>query len=115
MEMDTADEILSRTEALLNEMAEANGITPENMTSICFTMTPDLHATFPAEAARRIGWKYVPVICMQELDIIHGMRQTIRVLMSAETDKAQVDIRHIYQERAVALREDLLTERDGHR
>lgn len=108
VERDQAEEILRKTEALILEMARVNEIDPENMASICFTMSPDLHATFPAEAARRVGWKYVPVMCMQELDVPHGLPRTIRVLMMAETDRGQQEIRHVYQEGAAVLREDLL-------
>ena len=93
-------------------MARANGIRPDEMSSICFTMTPDLHATFPAEAARKVGWQYVPVICMRELDVPHGLPKTVRVLMQAETAMSQAEIRHIYQYGAVVLREDLVKSRE---
>lgn len=104
---DDADEILENTAELLLEMALANKIDPDDMSSICFTLSPDLHATFPAEAARKIGWQYVPVICMRELDVPHGLAQTIRVLMQAETPRSPRDVHHIYLRRAVVLREDL--------
>lgn len=107
VEHDEADEILARTQELLLEMARANQIEPDDMASICFTLSPDLHATFPAEAARRIGWQYVPVICMRELDVPHGLPKTVRVLMHAETSLRPEAVRHVYQGRAVTLREDL--------
>ena len=107
VERDDAEEILSRTEELLLEISRANGLEPEQMASILFTMSPDLHAAFPAEAARRIGWPYVPVICMRELDVPKGLAKTIRVLMHAETPLSQARVKHVYQARAVALREDL--------
>ena len=107
MDHDDAEEILLRTEALLEEMAQANQLHPDDMASICFTLSPDLHATFPAEAARRVGWQYVPVICMRELDVPHGLAQTIRVLMHAETARSPREVRHIYQRGAMVLREDL--------
>ena len=107
VESDDASEILARTEELLLEMARANQVHPDDMASICFTLSPDLHATFPAEAARRVGWQYVPVICMRELDVPQGLPRTIRVLMHAETTLTPREVRHIYQRRAVSLREDL--------
>ncbi|SMC06465.1 chorismate mutase [Sulfobacillus thermosulfidooxidans DSM 9293] len=112
VDRDEAHHILERTQELLLEMARANDIRPEDMSSICFTMTPDLHATFPAEAARQIGWQYVPVICMRELDVPHGLPMTVRILMQAETQKSQEEIRHIYQYGAVVLREDLVKSRE---
>ena len=104
---DSADEILERTAELLQSIAEANQVEPDDMASICFTLSPDLHATFPAEAARRIGWQYVPVICMRELDVPHGLPKTVRVLMHAETDRRPQDVQHVYLRGAVVLREDL--------
>jgi chorismate mutase len=104
---DSADEILERTAELLQAIAEANQVEPDDMASICFTLSPDLHATFPAEAARRIGWQYVPVICMRELDVPHGLPKTVRVLIHAETDRRPQDVQHVYLRGAVVLREDL--------
>ncbi len=107
VERDDAEEILERTEELLEAMASANQIVPEDMASIFFTLSPDLHATFPAEAARRIGWQHVPVICMRELDVPHGLKKTVRVLMHAETVLGQREVQHVYCHGAVVLREDL--------
>ncbi|MCL4318329.1 MAG: chorismate mutase [Firmicutes bacterium] len=112
VDRDEARHILERTQELLLELAAANDVQPEEMSSICFTMTPDLHATFPAEAARKVGWQYVPVICMRELDVPHGLPKTVRVLMQVETGKSQEEIRHIYQYGAVVLREDLVKSRE---
>lgn len=105
---DSAEQILERTGELLLEMARLNGIVPEDMASICFTLSPDLHATFPAEAARRLGWQYVPVICMRELDVPHALQKAVRVLMHAETSRSQREVQHVYLHRAVSLREDLV-------
>ena len=107
VERDETDEILERTAELLLAIAEANQVEPDEMASICFTLSPDLHATFPAEAARRIGWQYVPVICMRELDVPHGLPKTVRVLMHAETARKPQEVRHVYLRGAVVLREDL--------
>ncbi|NMP22451.1 chorismate mutase [Sulfobacillus harzensis] len=107
VDQDDADEILTRTGELLKEMARVNRLDPENMASICFTLSPDLRATFPAEAARRIGWQYVPVICMRELDVPHGLKKAVRVLMHAETPLGQREVQHVYLRGAVVLREDL--------
>lgn len=107
---DDADEILSRTAELLLQMAEQNAVQPDDIASILFTLSPDLRATFPAEAARKIGWKYVPVICARELDVPHGLPKTVRVLMHAESNRSPKEIRHVYLEGAVVLREDLVAE-----
>lgn len=110
VEHDDANEILARTEELLLEMSRVNAVDPDDMASILFTLSPDLHATFPAEAARRVGWQFVPVICMRELDVPHGLPRTIRILMHAETTLTPRQVRHVYLGRAVSLREDLDTD-----
>jgi len=112
VDQDNSDEILDRTAELLLTMAQTNEVDPDDMASICFTLSPDLHATFPAEAARRIGWRYVPVICMRELDVPHGLPQTIRVLMHAETSRIPRDVQHVYLRGAIVLREDLRVDED---
>ena len=107
VERDDAEEILEATKELLNQMAEANAIVPEQMASIFFSLTPDLDAAFPAEAARRLGWTYVPVICMRELSVPGALAKAVRVIMMAETSAPQNAVRHIYLRRAVSLRKDL--------
>lgn len=107
MEVNQRDAILDATEELLRAMAEANAVAPEAMASIVFTMTPDLNAAFPAEAARRLGWKYVPVMCMSEIGVPGALPRTIRVLMQAETERSQREVCHIYLRGAHVLRPDL--------
>ncbi|MCY0884328.1 MAG: chorismate mutase [Firmicutes bacterium] len=113
VDADTAEEILARTAELLQTMAEANAVEPDQMASIIFTLTPDLNATFPAEAARQLGWKYVPLLCARELPVPHGLPRTVRVLMHAETDRSPREIRHVYLRGATVLREDLDTVERG--
>lgn len=103
----TAQCILSNTQELLRTMVEANAIAPRSISSIIFTMTSDLNATFPAEAARQLGWKHVPVICMRELDVPGSLTQAIRVLLQAETDQEPDAVHHVYLRGAEVLRPDL--------
>ena len=62
----TADEpdlILQATRELLEEILEENeGMQPENVASAIFTVTDDLTSTFPAQAAREMGWSLVPML-----------------------------------------------------
>ncbi len=110
---DQASEILDATMELLQRMAEANAIEPELISSIFFSLTPDLNAAFPAEAARRLGWTYVPVICMRELSVPNALERAVRVIMMAETDLSQKAVRHIYLRGAESLRQDLEPYGDG--
>jgi chorismate mutase len=70
-------------------------------------MTPDLHAVFPAVAARQINWHMVPLFCTQELDIEGALPQCIRVLIHWNTTLSAKDIRHSYLREATKLRPDL--------
>lgn len=110
IELDSSDAILEETCELLVEMTQRNGVEPDDIASVLFTLSPDLHAAFPAKAARELGWKYVPVICARELDVDHGLSRTIRVMMHVETTRHPREIQHVYLGRAVALREDLISE-----
>jgi len=106
----TADDphaILAATKRLLREMVSRNGIDSESIASILFTLTPDLHAAFPAIGARELGWTAVPMLHACELDVPSAMPRVIRVLMHVNTERPQGDIEHVYLEDAVALRPDL--------
>ena len=110
VDADDAGMILDATEELLKEMLRANDLADfELIASIFFTTTPDLKATFPAEAARRIGMTMVPLICMQEIPVPNRLPKAIRVMMQINTQKSQQDIKHIYLREAVRLRPDIVS------
>ena len=50
-----------RVIALLEEMCARNGVDHDDIVSILFTATDDLHATFPATGARKMGLGDVPL------------------------------------------------------
>ena len=75
--------------------------------SVIFTATDDIHATFPATAARKFGLGDVPLICARELDIEDGTPMCIRVLMHIETERGRGELHHVYLEGARNLRDDL--------
>jgi chorismate mutase len=70
-------------------------------------VTDDLTSTYPALAARQLGWVEVPLLCAREIAVPGGMPHVIRVLLHWNTDLLQSDVRHVYLGRAVALRTDL--------
>jgi chorismate mutase len=104
---DTTEHITERVVHLLGEMLIRNGIDNDHLVSILFTATDDIHATFPATAARTIGLGDVPLICARELDIEGATPRCIRVLMHLETDRSRAELRHVYLEGASGLRDDL--------
>ena len=92
---------------LLAEMFDRNGLSTDDLISIVFTATPDLHAEFPAAAARQLALGDVPLLCAQEIDVADAVPRVVRVLVHAETDLARADIVHIYLRGAEVLRQDL--------
>ncbi|HEX7167262.1 MAG TPA: chorismate mutase [Acidimicrobiales bacterium] len=107
VDADTAEQVTERTQALLVRMLERNAVDKEDVISVLFTATDDIHSVFPATAARDIGFGDVPLICARELDIVNGAPRCIRVLMHISTDKARSELHHIYLEGAKGLRDDL--------
>jgi chorismate mutase len=100
----TACAIEEATRTLLREIERRNGLTPEDVISAFFSLTPDLNATFPARAARTIGWDAVPMIDTIEVDVPGALPRTIRVLLHVET---AAPVRHVYLREAAQLRPDL--------
>ncbi len=99
--------ILEVTRELLVTMVEANNVSVDDIASAIFTVTQDLDATFPAAAARELGWKYVPLMCSTEIPIKESLPMCIRVLLHVNTSRSQEDIKHIYLNEAFKLRPDL--------
>ncbi len=107
IESDTTDQIRTRTIELLEQMLERNGVDHDDIISVLFTATDDIHSMFPASAARDIGFGDIPLICARELDIDGATRLCIRVLMHLNTTVSRSDLRHVYLEGASGLRDDL--------
>ena len=103
----TADEITDVTQELLLEMLERNGVGHDDVVSVLFTTTPDLTATFPATAARGVGFGDVPLLCASEINVPGAKPLTVRVLMHAYTERARDELRHVYLRGAQTLRDAL--------
>ncbi|MEZ0536085.1 chorismate mutase [Caldicellulosiruptoraceae bacterium PP1] len=107
VEEDNKEEIINKTQELIEKIITTNNIKKENIVYIFFTMTKDLKSEFPAVAARKIGFNDIPLMCAQELDIDGSLRKCIRIMMLIETNQ-NVEIKHVYLHNAVKLREDLM-------
>ncbi len=108
----TADDpeiILQATRELLEEILSENpGMQPDDIASAIFTMTEDLASTFPAQAARQMGWGLVPMLCSREIPVPGSLPKVIRVLVHWNTDALQNEVTHVYLREAVKLRPDLV-------
>ncbi|MFI1683100.1 chorismate mutase [Streptomyces sp. NPDC020607] len=107
LERDEAGHMAEQVGALLTAVLERNGLTQDDLISIWFTATPDLHCDFPAAAARGLGIVDVPLICAQELDVEGALPRVVRVLAHIDTDRARSEITHVYLGAAAALRKDI--------
>jgi len=101
--------ILQATRELLEEiLMENNNMRPEDVASALFTVTDDLASTFPAQAAREMGWELVPMLCAREIPVPKSLPRVIRVLVHWNTDAPQNEITHVYLKDAARLRPDLV-------
>lgn len=105
---DTKDEVAKVTQVLLSEMINRNSLELDNIVSVLFTATGDIHSEFPATAARSLdGFSEIPVMCAQELDIVGSMPMCIRIMMHIDANKTRKDIKHVFLGNAKNLRKDL--------
>lgn len=110
VEANTAETILAATRELLEHMVAANNLRVEELASVIFTVTPDLDAVYPAQAARELGWQHTPLLCMQEMAVAGSLPRCVRVLAHWNTDRDPAQVRHVYLGEARALRPDLAAE-----
>jgi len=107
VDRDENDQIVAATKRLLGEMVARNRVELDDIASVLFSLTPDLHAGFPALGAREMGWIHVPMLHFTEVDVPGAIERCIRVLVHVNTTCSQDQIEHVYLEKAAALRPDL--------
>lgn len=103
----TREAITEATSQLVQSLLDVNDIVPEDIATVIFTVSPDLTAAFPAEAARELGLHDVPLLCATEIAVPSALPRCIRVLMHVNTTVPQKDIQHLYLREAQSLRPDL--------
>lgn len=108
VETDSETAILASTRELLARIVEVNEVDVADIASALFTVTPDLMESFPAQAARELGWQDVALLNAQEIPVPGSLPHCIRILIHWNTEKRQEEIRHVYLRGATALRPDLL-------
>lgn len=107
LDVDEKEHLLHRVRTLLSEMFAANSIDHDDIISILFTATPDVHSGFPALAGRQLGLGDVPLICAQELDVVGAKPLCIRVMAHFNSTLSRSELHHVYLEDARDLRDDL--------
>ena len=89
---------------MMRALIALNQLDPDDVASAIFTTTTDLTATFPALAAREIGWLEVPLMCSHEMAVPGALQKCVRVLIHINTTKSAHEIKHVYLKGAVHLR-----------
>ncbi len=108
VENDTVEEIGQATVEMFSKIIELNDVKIEDISHIIFTMTKDLKTAFPARFMRaNFDVSYVPMMCMNELNIEPSLTKCIRVLVVVNTEKTQQEIKHVYLKGAKVLRPDI--------
>lgn len=107
LERDERSHVLERTRELIGEVFARNDLAEDDLVSIVFTATSDIHSAFPAEAAREAGITHVPLLCARELDVDGGIGRCVRVLVHTYTARGMAELRHPYLHGARQLRTDL--------
>ena len=103
------EDILNETATLINKIITNNNLESDDIISMCFTMTKDLDAVYPAVAVREIlDIHDIPMLNYEEKHIQGSLSKCIRVMMYINTEKTKADIKHIYLNNAKNLRKDLI-------
>jgi chorismate mutase len=103
---DNQDEILEATRELLLAILRANDMRVEDIASVYFTTTEDLSSTYPAYAARQLGWFDAALLCGHEMAVPGGLPRCVRVLVHWNTTRTAKEIVHVYLREAKSLRPD---------
>lgn len=107
VECDEPAAIWVATRELLTAIQSANpSLNTVDLASVWFSATPDLKSTYPAAAARQMGWTDVPLMCVQEMEVAGSLARCIRVLLHWNTELPQEAVRHVFLGEAAALRPD---------
>lgn len=106
VEENTEEAILEATVFLLNQIISKNNLVEEDIVSMFFTATTDINATFPAKAARHLGFVNTPLMCGQEIEVPGALAKCIRLIMHVNTQKSKLELKHIYEKNAKILRPD---------
>jgi chorismate mutase len=107
LDRDEREHLLSSTRELVAAIMSANYLTAEDLISIVFTVTADLHSECPAVAARELGLGEVPLLCTIEIDVPGALPRVVRLMAHAEMDVPRSQVQHVYLRGATVLRLDI--------
>lgn len=109
VESDCQEELEKATVELFSQIVKQNDVATDDISHIIFTLTKDLKSAFPAKFLRQnFSVQYVPLLCMNELDVEPSLKKCLRILVVVNTSKKQDEIKHVYLGGAKILRSDLI-------
>jgi len=106
LEADERDHLVQRVGELVRTVLEVNRLSPDDLVSVVFTATQDVHSAFPAEGARSVGLTEVPLLCATEMEVSGSLERAIRMLAHVERGAGDAPLQHVYLHGAVVLRPD---------
>ncbi len=102
------EKIWQAARLLVTEILSLNELHAEDICAIIFSTTEDLTAAFPSSAIRQLSaLRLVPLFDTREPAVENSLPLCIRVLILANLDRPQQEIRHVYLNNAKNLRPDL--------
>lgn len=101
---DTVEDIKEATVALMKAILKENQLDEKEIISILFSVTKDLHSTYPGKHLREeLNFTQVAMLHFQEMDVINGLPKCIRVLVNCQ---GNFEPKHQYLRDAKKLRPD---------
>lgn len=104
IEQDTPENIRAAVKELLENLIDRNFLKRDEVMSIVFSSTSDIHSYYPAKAARETGFDSCALFSAQEPDIVGGLALCIRVMVFVEKNMTPA---HVYLHGAKNLRKDI--------
>lgn len=101
---DCAEEIRAAVAELLEQIESRNALKRDEVLSIVFSSTSDIHSFYPAKAAREAGFASCSLFSAQEPEIEGGLALCIRVMLFVEKN---ITPHHVYLRGARVLRRDI--------
>ena len=102
---DSPEEIRAAVAELLEQIESRNTLKRDEVLSIVFSSTSDIHSFYPAKAAREAGFASCSLFSAQEPEIDGGLALCIRVMLFVEKN---ITPHHVYLRGARVLRRDLV-------
>lgn len=101
---DDKEEIQKSVKELLEQIETRNNLKKDEIVSIVFSSTTDIHSYYPAKAAREAGFYSCSLFSAQEPEIDGGLPFCIRAMLFVEKN---VSPSHVYLRGAKVLRKDI--------